>query len=170
MSRLGTTDWREGQSVRSATASTALNVVTVIGRCDSASTCRAPTTTETIAVSMSRSRFKNAQNADPSVTSDRRATLPDFFSYVANAGSASVTSDKYCASWATLAFGAASGPDVGASVVVDVVTFGSDDALPVVVNTHAPAPITITVSTATPTINVRGRRRLEVTLIAKTCS
>src|ERR1700689_5790969 len=108
MSRLGTTDWREGQSVRSATASTALNVITVIGRCDSASTCRAPTTTETIAVSMSRSRFKNAQNADPSVNSDRRATLPDFFSYVANAGAGTVTWDHYCASWGRVAFGGCS--------------------------------------------------------------
>jgi hypothetical protein len=97
--------------------------------------------------------------------------LPDFFSYVASAGSAWVTSDKYWASWATLALGAASGPDeVGASVVDVVVKFGTDDALPVVVNTHAPAPITATTSAAIPTVNVRGRRRFEVTLIAKTCS
>jgi hypothetical protein len=76
----GTTFWSDGHSVRRATASTALKVVTDNGRRVRDSTCRAPTATDTIAPSRLRSRFKNAQNADPSVSSDRSATFPSCFS------------------------------------------------------------------------------------------
>jgi hypothetical protein len=113
-------------SVRRATASIELKVVTDKGRCVVASCPLAPMATDASALLIPPPRCKKAQNADPSVKRARRATFPCFCSYVANAGSASVTFARNCASCAAEVFGADKGVVVagGEGVVVAADTAG----------------------------------------------
>jgi uncharacterized surface protein with fasciclin (FAS1) repeats len=118
---------------------------------------------------MSLSRFKNAQNAEPSVKSDRRATLPVSFSYVMSAGSTSVTSERNSASRATEAFvgdvedGAAE--LVGVAVVVLAMVVGPTFALQI----NAPAT-TITSASAHALGRSHWEREREFTVFAITYS
>jgi hypothetical protein len=112
---------------------------------------------------MSRSRFKNAQNAEPSVNSDRRATFPDCLSYVVSAGSTSDTSVKNCASSATDALGAFRGLDdvedvVGTDAVV--MDFGAAVVSSLLLNIQEPAPTATSKRATVPTMNRRERCRV----------
>ena len=62
-----------------ATASMLLNVATSSGSCVWDSTLFAPSATETRALSIPPPRWRNTQNAVPSVNMARRATLPSFW-------------------------------------------------------------------------------------------
>lgn len=164
MTGAGTSVWSEGQRVRIATESIELKVVTDSGRCVCVSTVLAPTATDTIASSMLPSRCRNAQKADPSVSSERRATLPALCSYVLRAGSTSVTSAKKLASWATVAVGLDNGFD--ASGGLDVVVAADEFEASFWLDTHTTAP---TINTNKTQINVMTRRecRRAVIMVAR---